>query len=191
MPQPASSHAWANPASQCDLRSPCWADDFVQPSSAATPSALISVVQDTAQVLTERATSMGMTLSYGAQKTAVLMPPWVADHSAASFHYDDQGARFLPVHDRLTDRGHACPPACSGLQASWGHHSGQLLATPALTCSRCDQADPTPFVRLQTNSAAYTAHVASVLGDVEVCAHGFGGCPPRCISAPHMGSALR
>ena len=76
--EPSQRHPWARSPSEDSLGSPCWADDFVQPSTAQSPPLLIRAIQDTAQLLTEQATSMGMTLSFGPYKTAVLAPPWAA-----------------------------------------------------------------------------------------------------------------
>ena len=99
--EPSRRHPWACPLPEGRIGSPCWADDFVQPSAAETPGALIQVVKDTAQLLAERATSMGMTLSFGPQKTAVLIPSWVVEPDVPGVLLDGQGHRYIPVPDRL------------------------------------------------------------------------------------------
>ena len=99
--EPPDRHPWALSSSEQRLGSPCWADDFVQPSTAASPQALIPAVQATAQLLTEQATSMGMTLSFGPSKTATLLPPWAVGPQTPGVLLDKQGFSYIPVTDRL------------------------------------------------------------------------------------------
>ena len=72
---PASRHEWAVPEGPQSLGAPAWADDFFLPQTGDDASDLIGRTRQTVEIVTGRATSLGMRLTFATNKTALLLPP--------------------------------------------------------------------------------------------------------------------
>ena len=65
---------WATRPEDSSLGFPSWADDFVSPVEATSAGQLIANVRDVGTLVMERATSLGMRLTFADDKTAALLP---------------------------------------------------------------------------------------------------------------------
>ena len=103
----ASLHPWASSDSGSTVGFPAWADDFAHLQNALEFESLQRRVQLSTQIVQERATAIGMKLTYAPDKTAALLPPghdWT-QHGAATDDLD--GSVYVPVLDRLTQESHS------------------------------------------------------------------------------------
>ncbi|CAE7432948.1 unnamed protein product [Symbiodinium sp. CCMP2456] len=87
---------------------PSWADDFVSPVEATGPAALVDSVRRTVKLVLERATSLGMQLTFADDKTAALLP---CGHDWFQFGADSgpQGQAGVWVTDDLSCEQHFLP----------------------------------------------------------------------------------
>ena len=65
---------WATRPKDSSLGFPSWADDFVSPVEATSAGQLIANVREVGTLVMERATSLGMRLTFADDKTAALLP---------------------------------------------------------------------------------------------------------------------
>ncbi|CAE7843419.1 unnamed protein product, partial [Symbiodinium necroappetens] len=77
IPQSSARHHSIPYEGTVDLGCPSWADDFFFPQTAGTDEELIQRVRRSATLLASHATSLGMTVKYGTDKTSVLLPATV------------------------------------------------------------------------------------------------------------------
>ncbi|CAE7878516.1 PETs, partial [Symbiodinium microadriaticum] len=66
---------WAQSPCEATVGFPAWADDFAHLQNAAAVCEILPRVQRSTQLIQERATSIGMVLTYATDKTAVMLPP--------------------------------------------------------------------------------------------------------------------
>ena len=83
------------------LSCPAWADDFFFPQTGSTFPDLLSRVQGAAALLTAHASSAGMTVKFGTDKTAVLLPAELLSRHDALLSKDSEGLPGVPVHDEV------------------------------------------------------------------------------------------
>ncbi|CAE7805943.1 unnamed protein product [Symbiodinium microadriaticum] len=107
LPLPSTStHPWAQADQASTVGFPAWADDFAHLQNATVFSGIIQRVQLSTQVVQERATAIGMRLTYAPDKTATLLPPgqdWL-QHGAVQDDEDRQ--LYIDIVDRLTNTHH-------------------------------------------------------------------------------------
>ena len=97
---------WVRHRTPVDLQCPAWADDFFFPQTGATFPALLTRVISSTTLLTEHASSLGMTVKFGEDKTAALLPAELLAKHAALLATDPEGAMGLHLQD--TTRQVAC-----------------------------------------------------------------------------------
>ena len=100
---------WAQSPCEATVGFPAWADDFAHLQNAAAVCEILPRVQRSTQLIQERATSIGMVLTYATDKTAVMLPPghdWTI-HGAQE-ELDPPGL-YVPVQDSLQQRVHKLP----------------------------------------------------------------------------------
>ena len=81
---------------------PSWADDFVAPQTGTSPSDLLDRTGSSVSTVVDFATSAGMTVKFGRDKTAILLPPEVLSSESAAFDTDADGHRVLPLRNGVT-----------------------------------------------------------------------------------------
>ncbi|CAE7407103.1 unnamed protein product [Symbiodinium microadriaticum] len=123
-PTPASRHDWASHSIDENIGSPAWADDFLQPQTGRDAVDLLARVQASVSLVTTKATSMGMTVSFGREKTAVLLPAWIPLLSDGISRAADDAPAYLPIHDPLADVTHRLL-----VVQAYKHLGGILVAT--------------------------------------------------------------
>ena len=123
LPQPHDRHEWACHSLAEDLGSPAWADDFFHPQTGADATRLICRVQASTTVITQRATSMGMTVSFGREKTAVMISARVPLLVDGITQTSSDGTKFIPIHDDLTGQTHSLQ-----VVQSYKHLGGVIVA---------------------------------------------------------------
>ena len=127
LPRPAPRPAWM---AYCEegIGNPAWADDFTWPIVAPGASLLVDHACKGTSLLLTHASSLGMTLKFGVEKTALLLPEAVKRDAAGLFSRDPHGDLCLVVHD-------GCRSLCCDLPvvASYKHLGGILVsnASPA------------------------------------------------------------
>ena len=124
MPSPSNRHEWAQHGLEGTIGCPAWADDFLQPQTGCDSADLLVRVQLSTRLITERATSMGMTVSFGRDKTAVLIPSWVTLLSDGVSQHSTEAIATIPIFDRLTEQTHQLQ-----VVQSYKHLGGILVAT--------------------------------------------------------------
>ena len=92
---------WDAPAPPTVLGPASWADDFVAMHAAIDGPSLIARVQAATAVFLTHATANGIQLTFGADKTAALLPPSVV-FDAGLCGQAPGGASWLPVVDGIT-----------------------------------------------------------------------------------------
>ena len=107
---------------------PAWADDFVSPQTGDDTAQLITRTSQTITTVVDFATSAGMTVKFGRDKTALLMSPKDICHASEAFSVDDTGSRSLQLHNSVSDIAYHVP-----LVESYRHLGGIVTssATPA------------------------------------------------------------
>ncbi|OLQ02188.1 hypothetical protein AK812_SmicGene14994 [Symbiodinium microadriaticum] len=107
---------------------PAWADDFVSPQTGDDTAQLITRTSQTITTVVDFATSAGMTVKFGRDKTALLMSPKDICHASEAFSIDDTGSRSLQLHNSVSDIAYHVP-----LVESYRHLGGIVTssATPA------------------------------------------------------------
>ena len=124
IPRPAHRHDWASQGPEEDIGSPAWADDFLQPQTGQDPCDLLARTQRSVQIVTEKATSMGMTVSFGREKTAVMVPNWIDLDSSEVVNHTVDSRPYIPVPNNLTGTTHQLL-----VVQSYKHLGGILVAT--------------------------------------------------------------
>ncbi|CAE7883540.1 hypothetical protein AK812_SmicGene281 [Symbiodinium microadriaticum] len=124
LPKPRDRHEWACHSLDEDLGSPAWADDFFHPQTGPDATRLICRVQASTTVITQRATSMGMTVSFGREKTAVMLPARIPLLEDGVTQASPDGTTFIPIHDDLTGQTHSLQ-----VVQSYKHLGGVIVAT--------------------------------------------------------------
>ncbi|CAE7922993.1 tyrP-A, partial [Symbiodinium necroappetens] len=81
---------------------PSWADDFVSPQTGASWVDLIARTSQALTVVVDLATSAGMTIKCGRDKTAVLFPPAALRSPDTSFCEGPDGQRSLALRNSIT-----------------------------------------------------------------------------------------
>ncbi|CAE7409934.1 unnamed protein product [Symbiodinium sp. CCMP2456] len=102
------THPWASVVGTTGLGLPSWADDFVSPIAGRGPRQLLESSQQTARVVQEVATAIGMRLTYAADKTAALFPCGVDWLQHGAKVDPELGVGFV-VADRLSGESHHVP----------------------------------------------------------------------------------
>ena len=98
---------WASRPDNASIGFPSWADDFVSPVEAPEPTPLLGRVRAVGTIVLERATSLGMCLTFASDKTAALLPSghnWLLH--GATYH---RGQLGLWLHDSLGQEDHFLP----------------------------------------------------------------------------------
>ncbi|CAE7759893.1 unnamed protein product, partial [Symbiodinium necroappetens] len=135
--QPSNRPSFIPYEGQLDLGCPSWADDFFLPQTAPNFASLVDKVTRSVALLEERAVVAGMTIKYGPEKTAVLLP-----------------AELLARHSTLL----ATHEGCSGLWIP-GPFQGVSTFLPAVQAYRhlggilTSDINPTPDLHLRYSQA--------------------------------------
>ncbi|OLP92715.1 hypothetical protein AK812_SmicGene25476 [Symbiodinium microadriaticum] len=99
-------HPWAHAEQTETVGFPAWADDFAHLQNASQFHELLQRVRLSTQIVQERASAIGMKLTYAHDKTATLLPPghdWTL-HGAVR---DEETEHvYVDILDRLTDTHH-------------------------------------------------------------------------------------
>ncbi|CAE7751735.1 unnamed protein product, partial [Symbiodinium sp. CCMP2456] len=93
---PPARPDWAATSRPSCYGNPAWADDFTQPIVAKSRVELIKEVKESVALLTAHATTLGMSIKFGPDKTAVVISE--ASKKAAGdgrIHQDEDGAHLL------------------------------------------------------------------------------------------------
>ena len=128
---------WATPAEAPKWGCPAWADDFVQPVDGDNVGQLLAQVQAGVGIVSGCVSSLGMRLTFDAEKTAVLLPAWL-NHQQPPIQQRSGGTSYIPVHDKLTDECHELP-----IVYAYKHLGGILTAdaSPVMDLHhRCSKA---------------------------------------------------
>ncbi|CAE7193595.1 unnamed protein product, partial [Symbiodinium microadriaticum] len=94
---------------QVQLSCPAWADDFFFPQTGSTFPALLTRVQGAAVLLTAHASSAGMTVKFGVDKTAVLLPAELLSRHEALLSRDSEGVLGVPAYDEVREEAFFLP----------------------------------------------------------------------------------
>ena len=124
LPRPSHRHDWAGQGHDEDIGSPAWADDFLQPQTGKDSCDLLDRIQRSVQLVTEKSTSMGMNVSFGREKTAVMVPNWIALDSSDVVRYSVDSKPYIHVLNSLTGALHQLL-----VVQSYKHLGGILVAT--------------------------------------------------------------
>ena len=111
-------------AEPVSLGFPSWADDFVVPQTGDTPPSLVLRTCEAVTTVVDFATSAGMTVKYGRDKTAILLPPDVLHQQAAAFQPDGTGQTVLRLTNSVTRESYDLP-----VVESYRHLGGVLTST--------------------------------------------------------------
>ena len=103
LPSASSRPAGVAHQGEVDLQCPAWADDFFFPQTGATPSCLLARVRASTTLLTEHASSLGMTVKFGEDKTAVLLPAELLARHADLLDVDSEDRAGLLLRDAVRD----------------------------------------------------------------------------------------
>ncbi|OLP84483.1 hypothetical protein AK812_SmicGene34646 [Symbiodinium microadriaticum] len=124
LPRPSHRHDWAGQGHDEDIGSPAWADDFLQPQTGKDSCDLLDRIQRSVQLVTEKSTSMGMNVSFGREKTAVMVPNWIALDFSDVVRYSVDSKPYIHVLNSLTGALHQLL-----VVQSYKHLGGILVAT--------------------------------------------------------------
>ena len=108
VPVCADTPPWATTEGTPTWGCPAWADDFVQPVDGDDGPQLLSRVQAGTGIVAGCVSSLGMRLTFDAEKTAVLLPAWL-DTRLSPIQHADQGTGYIPIHDAVTGEQHELP----------------------------------------------------------------------------------
>ncbi|CAE7258117.1 unnamed protein product [Symbiodinium sp. CCMP2592] len=92
-----------------DLHCPAWADDFLCPQTGQNYADLVNRARRAVQLLTEHASSLGMEVKFGTDKTAILLPAELLARHASLLDVDSEGALGLAFTDQITLIRHFVP----------------------------------------------------------------------------------
>ena len=101
-PRPSSWPSWATFDASPDIGNPAWADDFTWPVVAPEAGRLIQVVEQGTSLLLGHASSIGMCLKFGVDKTAVLLSESVKQSAVSRLEEDALGAPCIRVANPCT-----------------------------------------------------------------------------------------
>ena len=99
---------WGAPPATPSWGCPAWADDFVQPVDGTDTVQLLNRVQQSVGVVSGCVSSLGMRLTFDAEKTAVLLPAWM-DKQSAPIKELSRGSPHIEVQDSVTGELHELP----------------------------------------------------------------------------------
>ncbi|CAE7745134.1 tyrP-A [Symbiodinium sp. CCMP2592] len=102
LPAPDRRPAWFDGPDSVTIGNPAWADDFTWPITAPSSDALVETAQVGTSILLSHASSIGMCLKFGPDKTALLLPETVKKNSERLLSVDDEGGLCLHVSDKCT-----------------------------------------------------------------------------------------
>ena len=102
----AATHPWAQADQASTVGFPAWADDFAHLQNATAFSDILRRVQLSTQVVQERATAIGMRLTYAPDKTATLLPPGQDWLQQGALRDEDSQRLYVDIVDRLTNTHH-------------------------------------------------------------------------------------
>ena len=140
--EPPARPDWAVPPPTIQASSPSWADDIARPHAAPTTWALIELVRGTVGLLYNRARALGMTIKFGAEKTALLLSE--ADRRDARPQLDQRpsGDWVLRLKDDIASTWVELP-----VVTAYKHLGGVLVST----------ASPVPDLHFRFSRADGTA----------------------------------
>ena len=106
---PKATHVpgWAALQSEPRWGCPAWADDFVQPVDGDCSAQLLCKVQQGVGLVSGCVSSMGMRLTFDAEKTAVLLPAGTDMHQQPIQRQGD--SCYIPIEDHVTGEHHRLP----------------------------------------------------------------------------------
>ena len=99
LPSPSSRPPGVKHHNPVDLQCPAWADDFFFPQTGAAFPDLLDRVSSSTTLLTEHASSLGMTVKFGEDKTAAMLPAELLAKHAALLTTNSEGALGLSLRD--------------------------------------------------------------------------------------------
>ncbi|CAE7840612.1 PAP20 [Symbiodinium sp. CCMP2592] len=102
LPGPGERPPYLQHQGPVQLQCPAWADDFFFPQTGPTVPALLDRTQRAVSLLVTHASSLGMTVKAGEDKTALLLPPGEAHNEHELLHTGPEGKLVLPVVDDTT-----------------------------------------------------------------------------------------
>ncbi|CAE7236658.1 unnamed protein product, partial [Symbiodinium necroappetens] len=123
-PQVAHRHPWASVEEHTSLGCPAWADDFLQPQDGESPADLVVRVRGGVELLTARATAMGMTVSFAREKTAAIVSARLSVGLSEGVDFDEDGLPYIAVRNELLGVVHRLQ-----LVPSYKHLGGIVVAT--------------------------------------------------------------
>ena len=125
---PALPHSSERPdfleAGAVPLGFPSWADDFVAPQTGDSAPSLMARTQLTITTVVEFATSAGMTVKFGRDKTALLLPPKVIQSSRDLLSEDKDEQPVLQLHNAVAHEPFEVP-----VIESYRHLGGIVTST--------------------------------------------------------------
>ena len=92
-----------------DLQCPAWADDFFCPQTGDDLPNLVARTRKTVSVLATHASSLGMEVKFGPDKTAVLLPAELIARRGDLLDRQDDGTLGIRVEDAVTGHTHFLP----------------------------------------------------------------------------------
>ncbi|CAE7870248.1 unnamed protein product [Symbiodinium necroappetens] len=116
------------------LDCPSWADDFLGPQTAPDDSLLLQRVRSSVACLSGHATGLGMTVKYGVEKTAVLLPATI-HQSSPLLDRNEEGQAGVLFTDPTSTAAQFLPAV-----AAYRHLGGIITAN----------GDPVPDLHLRT-----------------------------------------
>ena len=122
---------------------PSWADDFVAPQTGADSSDLIDRTSLTITTVVDFATSAGMTIKFGRDKTAIIFPPEALQDDHTVTRTQDEEQRVMQLRNGISGDLYEVP-----IVESYRHLGGIVVST----------GTPVPDLHFRFSQAVGTLH---------------------------------
>ncbi|CAE7837830.1 tyrP-A [Symbiodinium sp. CCMP2592] len=124
LPRPDSRPTWAPCLVDYELGNPAWADDFTWPVSAPSAPDLLRHAATGTSILLSHASSIGMKLKFGVEKTALLLSEAVKRDAASLLDRSSDGNLCLAIQDHSTGNTEDLP-----IVSAYRHLGGIVTST--------------------------------------------------------------